>query len=179
MYLDTLLINTISVDMNFAAADETLLTLITQVQNSMGRLFNHRAKDFGLTRPQWRVISGLYGHSGVTQTELSEMISIARSPLGKIIDNLEAAGLVERRSDPDDRRVKRLHLTPAIEPLLEPTRVIARGLEDELLADLTERERADLRRALLTLQNAAEAALAAELDGNSEHFEVAELYSRN
>ncbi len=140
-------------------SDQTLLTLLTHVQNSMGRLFNHRASDYGLTRPQWRVISGLYGHAGITQTELSDIVSIARSPLGKIIDHLEDAGWVERRSDPDDRRVKRLHLTPGIEPLLEPTRAIARDLENELLESFTAKQREQFHEALLKLKHATNIAL--------------------
>ena len=88
--------------------DPTLMTLLTQTQNAMGRLFNQRARHLGVTRPQWRVITGLYGRSGLSQSELSAIVSIARSPLGKIIDTLEASGWVERRPDADDRRVNRL-----------------------------------------------------------------------
>ena len=81
----------------------SLLQLLTDSQSAMARLFEHRARHLGLTRPQWLVLSGLYGHGGVTQTELSELISVAPSPLGKIVDKLEVAGYVERRPDPDDR----------------------------------------------------------------------------
>jgi DNA-binding MarR family transcriptional regulator len=38
--------------------------------------------------------------------------------VGRLIDRLEARGVVERRSDPSDRRIRRLHLLPAAEPLL-------------------------------------------------------------
>ena len=147
-------------------SDPYLLTLLTEVQNSMGRLFNHRARHFGLTRPQWRVISGLYGNAGVTQTELAEIVSIARSPLGKIIDNLETNGLVERRADPDDRRVKRLHLMPAIEPVLEPTREIALALEEEVLADCSEEQQQTLRTVLLAVKRATDSAIRREIEFN-------------
>ncbi len=114
----------------------SLLQLLTDSQSAMARLFEHRARHLGLTRPQWLVLSGLYGHGGVTQTELSELISVAPSPLGKIVDKLEAAGYVERRPDPDDRRINRLCVTDAVTPLVEPTRMLLRELEEVVLSGL-------------------------------------------
>ena len=113
-----------------------LLQLLTDAQSTMARLFEHRARHLGLTRPQWRVLAGLYGNDGMTQTELSEHISIARSPLGKIVDQLERAGYVERRSDPDDRRINRLHVTPRFEPIVEPAAALVRDLEQSALEGL-------------------------------------------
>ena len=113
-----------------------LLQLLTDSQSAMARIFEHRARHLGMTRPQWRVLSGLYGHGGVTQTELSDAISVAPSPLGKIVDKLEAGGYVERRPDPDDRRMNRLYVTDAVTPLVEPTRTLLRELEAAVLKDL-------------------------------------------
>ncbi len=113
-----------------------LLQLLTDAQSTMAKLFEHRARHLGLTRPQWRVLSGLYGNDGMTQSELSEHISIARSPLGKIIDQLERLGYVERHHDPDDRRINRLFLTGEVEPLLQPARDLALELEQRALDGL-------------------------------------------
>jgi MarR family transcriptional regulator for hemolysin len=113
-----------------------LLQLLTDAQSTMARLFEHRAQHLGLTRPQWRVLAGLYGNDGMTQTELSEHISIARSPLGKIVDQLERAGYVQRRGDPDDRRINRLYLTPSFEPLVGPAATLVRELEQTALEGL-------------------------------------------
>jgi DNA-binding MarR family transcriptional regulator len=38
--------------------------------------------------------------------------------IGRLVDRLEARGLLERRLDPSDRRIRRLHLLPAAEPIL-------------------------------------------------------------
>jgi MarR family transcriptional regulator for hemolysin len=110
-----------------------LLQLLTDTQIAMSRLFAHRAQHLGLTRPQWRVLATLYNDQGTTQSQLAERTSIARSPLGKIIDQLERRGYVERRDDPDDRRVNRLYTTPAVEPLVEPARSLSRELEHAVL----------------------------------------------
>lgn len=121
----------------FERADEPmLLQLLTDAQSAMARLFESRARHLGLTRPQWRIVAGLYGHSGITQTELSELTSIARSPLGKIVDQLENKGFLERHRDPDDRRINRLVLTEAVRPLLAPAAQLATELEREVLEGL-------------------------------------------
>jgi DNA-binding MarR family transcriptional regulator len=67
---------------------------------------------------------------------LAESISLAPSPLGKIVDKLEASGYVERRPDPEDRRINRLFVTDAVTPLVEPTRTLLRELEEAVLHDL-------------------------------------------
>lgn len=114
----------------------SLLELLTDAQSSLARLFASRARDLGLTRPQWCVLAGLQGHDGMTQTELSERIGIARSPLGKIIDQLEGGGYVERRDDPDDRRINRLYMTSRVRPLVEPAAALAEELERAVLEGL-------------------------------------------
>ena len=110
-----------------------LLTLLTETQAAMSRLFTQRARHLGLTRPQWRVLTGLYRHDGLTQSQLSDMTLIARSPLGKIVDQLEEMGYVERRSDPHDRRVNHLYTTDAVEPVMQPARKLVSDLEDLVL----------------------------------------------
>lgn len=123
-----------NVTMNRSGEEPRLLQLLTDAQSAMARLFEARARHLGLTRPQWRIVSGLYGNAGITQTELSELTAIARSPLGKIVDQLETRGLLERRSDPDDRRINRLYLTEAVQPLIEPARQVAIELEQAILS---------------------------------------------
>ncbi|MCZ6890431.1 MAG: MarR family transcriptional regulator [Gammaproteobacteria bacterium] len=127
--------------------------LINDLHLGMARLFNHRVRDFGLTRAHWRVVSGLHRHDGLTQTELAQAIAMARSPLGKIIDKLEAEGWIERKPDPDDRRVNRLYLTKAIEPILEPAWRVAKDLEVSVLADLSPRTQTALKSNLATIRD--------------------------
>jgi MarR family transcriptional regulator for hemolysin len=138
--------------MNRMSTDErTLLGLITDVQLRMARMFRERTQHLGITRSQWRVLSGLHGRPGVTQTELAEHVAIGRAPLGKIIDKLEASGWVERRADPDDRRVNRLFLTQDFAPLAEPTREISRGIEDEVLDGIAAEDREAFYRVMRAL----------------------------
>ncbi len=75
-----------------------------------------KADGIGLTRSQWRVITHLKNQDGLTQSELAERLLIEKAPTGTLIDKLEASGLVERRPDAQDRRVKRVFITPKAEP---------------------------------------------------------------
>lgn len=127
---------------------KTFIRLVNDVHLSIVRLFNYRASELGLTRAHWRVVSGLYRHDGMTQTELADTIAMARSPLGKVVDRLEQVGWIERRPDADDRRVKRLYLTSAADAVIEPAREIADELESAALAPLSETEKGVLTRSL-------------------------------
>lgn len=77
------------------------------------------ARAHGMTRAQWVILLRLNHQPGMSQNELASLIEVEPITVGRLIDRLEVRGLVERRPDPNDRRVRRLHLTPAAEPLLD------------------------------------------------------------
>jgi len=56
---------------------------------------------------------------GLKQTELAEMLDLQPITLTRLVDRLCANGLIERRADPSDRRVKRLYLTAQARPLMD------------------------------------------------------------
>src|SRR5580692_5480898 len=80
---------------------------------------DHKASQFGITRAQWVVLVRLDRFEGLKQAELAEMLDLQPITLTRLLDRLSECGLIERRSDPNDRRAKRLFLTPAARPLLE------------------------------------------------------------
>lgn len=86
----------------------------------VSRLFNREVREVGLSRTQWQVLYQLYSLDGQTQTDLAERLSMAKPPLGKVIDRLEEDGWVTRKEDPTDRRAKRVFVTKKVYPLIEP-----------------------------------------------------------
>jgi MarR family transcriptional regulator for hemolysin len=102
--------------------------------NDVARLLrtyaDHEARRFGMTRAKWAVLARLDRFEGLKQTELAEMLDLQPITLTRLLDGLADNGLIERRPDPDDRRAKRLFLTPAARPLL--ARLSALG--DDLMA---------------------------------------------
>jgi DNA-binding MarR family transcriptional regulator len=80
----------------------------------------------------------------VSQREVSEALLLDPSDLVTLVDILEGAGLVERRRDPTDRRRYALEVTPRGQLAVVRLREINRETNEELLAPLDERERAQL-----------------------------------
>ena len=64
------------------------------------------------------MLSRLQRCEGVKQNELAEPLDLAPITLGRLIDKLTSAGLVERRDDAADRRANRLFLTEKAAPAL-------------------------------------------------------------
>jgi MarR family transcriptional regulator, lower aerobic nicotinate degradation pathway regulator len=86
-----------------------------------------------------------------TQATIADALGFDRSALVGLLDDLEEHGLVERRRDPADRRRHLVSLTPAGEKVLAQHRAIAGQLDDEILAPLEPKERAELHRLLVKL----------------------------
>ena len=94
--------------------------LISDTARLLRTVFDRRVRKLGITRSQWLVLVRLHRRPGASQSELAEMLEIERPSAGRLIDRLEANGWVERRTDPGDRRVNRLYLTPRAEHTLFP-----------------------------------------------------------
>ncbi|APO54088.1 MarR family transcriptional regulator [Bradyrhizobium diazoefficiens] len=72
----------------------------------------------------------------VRQGVLADELGIEGPSLVRLIDLLQAEGLVERREDPTDRRAKTLHLTKAGEAKVEETNRVLRRVRASLLKDI-------------------------------------------
>jgi MarR family transcriptional regulator for hemolysin len=74
---------------------------------------DQRAKTRGTTRAQWIVLFRLREQEGLSQVDLADVLELQPISLVRLLDRLVEHGLVERRSDPRDRRANRLFLTKA------------------------------------------------------------------
>lgn len=72
----------------------------------------------------------------VRQGVLADEMGIEGPSLVRLIDLLQAEGLVERREDPTDRRAKTLHLTPTGEAKAEEINRVLRRVRASLLKDI-------------------------------------------
>ncbi len=121
--------------------DENIGTLLAQVSRLLRRSFDERARGMGVTRPQWQVLSLLKLHAGSNQGTLAELLEVEPITLGRMIDRLQEADLVERRADPADRRAWRIHLTDKGDLLLDQLRPSARETLASALDGVSARER--------------------------------------
>ena len=104
-------------------------------------------KGVGLTPATFALLNVLGARTGAIQRELSTDMSIDPSAMVTLIDELEGAGLVERRRRADDRRAWEVAITAKGRRTLSAARRLAEQVEDEVLGGLTAAE----RRQLLTL----------------------------
>ncbi len=118
--------------------------LIGDASRMLRRIFNERVTPMGLTQAQWRALVHLSRNEGLNQVSLSELLEVQPITVARLIDKLVAAGLVERRPDPNDRRAQRLFLTSQAAPVLDHIWEIAEETYDVVLAGLSLSERVAL-----------------------------------
>ena len=105
-----------------------------------------RARAHGMTRAQWGILIWLEREPGLSQKELAELLEVEPITVARLIDRLEARGMVERRPDPKDRRIWRLHLRPPAYPVLreigrqraEMRALVTGGLNETTIDTMTE-----------------------------------------
>ncbi|MFA6229678.1 MAG: MarR family transcriptional regulator [Rhodanobacter sp.] len=108
--------------------DVSFAYLLNDVTLLFRKHFDRRAVKFGLTRAQWRATKMLHHREGLRQTELAELLEMEPIAVGRVIDRLQAAGFVERRPDPKDRRAWRLYTTEQAQGIIDDMELIARDL---------------------------------------------------
>ena len=121
--------------------EQDLVMVINRLSRIYRRAANQALSGQGIPDAQAipvMFISRLGG--GIRQKDLAELLGVAGPSLGRQLDYLETAGLVQRRDDPHDHRAKTLHLTASgqsyalkIEELLRERRgQFLGGLNDEI-----------------------------------------------
>jgi len=86
-----------------------------------------------------------------TQGAIADALGYDRGQLVGLLDELEEAGLIERRRDENDRRRHVVHMTAAGRKTLAKLRALSRSIEESFLAPLSTAEREQLHKLLLRL----------------------------
>ena len=111
-----------------------MLVELYDVARMMRTRFDRWARTYGMTRAQGVILARLARQPGMTQNEMAGLCEVEPITVGRLVDRLEARGLLERRLDPADRRIRRLHLLPAAEPILAEIQ----RYKDDLFRELTD-----------------------------------------
>ena len=129
--------------LGFALADAARL---------LRRNFNRRVQSLGLTQAQWLLLARVARHEGARQAQLAEILEMQPISVARLIDRMEAAGWVERRPDPNDRRAVNLYLTKKAEPILDEMWGRAEETQKLALAGLSPATKEEVMRALDTIR---------------------------
>lgn len=124
------------------------------VSSRVSKQFAERYRaEFGLTIPEWRVLAHLAQSDQVSVREVQARVDMDKSKISRAAARLEASGLIEKRANPDDRRLLDMRLTDAGRALFARIVPIANAYQAEILAQLSA-EAPAFRTALLRLLDA-------------------------
>jgi DNA-binding MarR family transcriptional regulator len=128
------------------AAPTGSMNLLTRLSRDVYR----RATEdvIGIRLKQFIALDYLRELGGTTQQQLGETLHLDKNNCVILLNDLEEDGYVERRRDPTDRRRHLVEMTAAGEKVLERAEVKLETLEDEVIGDLSDEERATLRELL-------------------------------
>ena len=106
----------------------------------------------GLHAGQEMTLFRLWQEEGLTHTQLAESLCVEPPTLSRMLQRMEAAGLLTRQPDAEDARISRVYLTDRGRSLEKPVLEAWNRLEDETVQGLTETEQLLLRRLLMQLR---------------------------
>ncbi len=118
--------------------------LIRRLHQISTQVFMARAREagFDVTQVQFAAMDAIRGNPGVDQASVAALIAYDRATIGGVIDRLVSKGYVSRSVSQRDRRAREVHLTDKGTDLFNALLPLVRGLQDEILGNLTPDERA-------------------------------------
>jgi DNA-binding MarR family transcriptional regulator len=128
--------------------------LLRRAWYSMNQAFRRRITHLGITPDQFTVMRTLLENDGITQRQLTELMSSDPNTVAALLERMQQAGLVERQAHEKDRRAKRLQLLPAGKLKYDAAREVALALQTEILGALPPRMRSQF---LANLEKVADA----------------------
>ncbi len=119
--------------------------LMRQAYQALRMAMHDELRALGITAPQYAVLSVADAEPGLSGVDLATDSMLTAQSTNEIVLLLERAGLLERRQDDRDRRLRRIHVTDAGRAVLARARPAVHAVEDRMTARLTDRQRANLR----------------------------------
>ena len=122
--------------------------LLKEVSRSYVARFEAHACSFSLTLVQCKVLVHLDRSEGASQVRLAELTELEPMTMVRLLNRMEVDKLIERRSDPADRRARKLYLTPKAKPLLDKIWRLAALVRTEMFAQVPKVDREVFARVL-------------------------------
>lgn len=131
----------------------SLSFLLHDVSRRVARAFDKQMEPLGLTRSQWCVIVYVARDPGIAQTGLADKLEIGRMAVTGLVDRMESKGLVERRDDPKDRRIKRIFLSDSAQEIIPKMQLFGELVDTGVFRGLTLEDRDHLVKCLLSIRD--------------------------
>jgi len=133
-----------------APLTDNLCWLLSRASYTLTTELTRAMEDMGLS-PRAHAVLAAAVTGDHTQTELARMVGLDKTTMVVTLDELEAAGLAERRPAPADRRARVVAVTPAGRKKLKKAEMIGERIREDVLAALPEEDRERFVDALATL----------------------------
>jgi len=128
--------------------DESVGHMLVCLMTLMRREVEVRMAEHGLTDAQWKPLWMIKSGRATTPNEIAREADIDAGSVTRMLDRLEAKGLVERLRSESDRRVVHLRLTDAGEVAVRQVPAVLAAVNNEFLAGFSEAEWKLLRKLL-------------------------------
>ncbi len=126
--------------------------LLKDVSQRYTARFEQHAQEISLTLMQCKVLVHLDKNEGVSQARLAQLTGLEPMMMVRLLNGMEKEHFLERRSDPEDKRARRLHLTAQARPLVDEIWRLAAKTRAEMFADVSRQDRDTFLRVLATAQ---------------------------
>jgi DNA-binding MarR family transcriptional regulator len=104
------------------------------------KVFSEALAPLGIQLAHYDVLANVFRTPGLTQQQLAEKLLVGRSAMSMLLPELERRGLIERRNDEADRRVRRLWLTGDGEVLTRKALAIHAARIEAMMGVLSDEE---------------------------------------
>jgi len=125
--------------------------LLHQARATMQRAFDQALAEIGLTLPQFTALSIIASYDRPSAADVARLAMRSAQTVNLVIRALERRGLVQRAADPTHGRILRLSLTDDGQDALNQARRITRGIEREMVEELSDADEAVIRNWLVSL----------------------------
>lgn len=138
--------------------DPNSVSIVVRLLAAQNLMLAALRRGFGpdLSLARFDLLMQLSREDGQTLAQLSRRMLVTAGNLTGLVDRAERDSIVERRPDPNDRRLTRVWLTARGTKVAQKATVRHNELAEEVLASLEPREREDLRRLLGRLREVLE-----------------------
>mgnify|MGYP001555165318 CR=1 FL=1 len=121
-------------------SEDCIFFQLSRVSRAGARYWHKKVAPFGVTSAQALVMMLLSEQDGITSRDLGEKVEFDSATLTGLIDRLVRAGMIERQSNPDDRRAILVYLTETGQKTAGQLHSMVGGDNQAFLSDLTEEE---------------------------------------
>ena len=141
--------------------EPTISYVVARLERAIRRGIADRVQPHGLTTGQYTALSVLAANEHLSNAQLARRSYMTPQSTGEVIAALGAKGLVRRSADPGHGRILRVEVTAAGRRVLSRCDAAVAEMEEQMLRDLSPRQRASLRTGLVSAVRALGAGLAA------------------